>query len=138
MDHFTRRFEWLTGTWTLTLEENSFETWEVTEDGLSGTSYQIIGGKKVVREKITLQHKDGDIWYSARAMGQNSGKTVPFRLSSQDEHIYRFTNPNHDFPNTIVYERLDENHILAWIEGVYQGVPRRVDFPMERADAVKI
>jgi hypothetical protein len=42
-----------------------------------------------------------------------------------------FENPQHDFPQRVGYRR-DGDTMLAWVEGMASGKPRRVEFPYRR------
>ena len=44
-----------------------------------------------------------------------------------------FENPQHDFPQRIIYRLEKDGSLLARIEGVNQGREKGINFPMKRA-----
>jgi hypothetical protein len=45
-----------------------------------------------------------------------------------------FENPEHDFPQRIIYRLIANGKLLGRIEGVVDGTERSADFPMTRSD----
>jgi hypothetical protein len=59
------------------------------------------------------------------------GRTgTPFRLTGLSATEAVFENPQHDYPQRIIY-RKSGNRLDARIEGVDKGKARSEDFPME-------
>ncbi|MBN1423177.1 hypothetical protein JXA88_01350 [Candidatus Fermentibacteria bacterium] len=48
-----------------------------------------------------------------------------------------FANPEHDFPQRVLYRRLGAGAVAARIEGDRGGTAMAVDFPMRRSKVVK-
>ena len=44
-----------------------------------------------------------------------------------------FENPQHDFPQRVIYRLQTDGSLLGRIEGVSKGKEKAVDFPMTRA-----
>ena len=48
--------------------------------------------------------------------------------------IFTFANPEHDFPQRIIYRRATEGWLYATIEGKYNGKDQQVIYPYRRID----
>jgi hypothetical protein len=46
---------------------------------------------------------DKTVFYTPTVPDQNDAKPVPFRMVSYEGHVVVFENPDHDFPQRIVY-----------------------------------
>lgn len=75
------------------------------------------------------QQADGDIFYVAIPSGQ---KETSFKLTKSDGKEVVFENPEHDFPQRIIYRFENDNSLFARIEGTIKGKQRSVDFTMKR------
>lgn len=107
----------LQGTWKIE-NKDLYEEWEtVTGHLLKGKAYKKTGTEIVVTEYLTLENKDGAIVYSARVPDQNQGATIDFLMSKPDEKTWVFENPEHDFPQKIVYKHILENKIHVEVSG---------------------
>ena len=60
-------------------------------------------------------------------------KPVEFRAIRISESEVIFENPEHDFPQRILYRKQPDGGLFARIEGREKGKDRGVDFPMKRA-----
>lgn len=78
---------------------------------------------------IIRQEPDGSILYVAHPSGQRS---AVFTLVRWSDHEIVFENPEHDFPQRIIYRLEEDDLLLARIEGEEGGKVRGVDFPMCR------
>jgi hypothetical protein len=58
---------------------------------------------------------------------------VSFKLVKVNPSQAIFENPQHDFPQRIVYQRLIDGSLYASLEGVENGKPKRIEFAMKRA-----
>jgi hypothetical protein len=100
-------FHWLNGTWEMPRPNGSFriETWESKgPDALSGKGLKVLNGDTTYLESIDLYSDQVAVWYTPTVPDQNNQKPVPFKLVSSAHHQYTFENPEHDFPQRIVYE----------------------------------
>jgi len=43
-----------------------------------------------------------------------------------------FENPEHDFPQHIIYRKVNADSLVAHIEGMEDGTEKHFDFPMKR------
>ena len=78
-----------------------------------------------------LYETDGRLAFIALPSGQNM---ATFPLSSLSETEAVFENPDHDFPQRVIYARDGDSRLVPRIEGVSKGKLRVVEFPMTRVD----
>ena len=57
-----------------------------------------------VLEAIELYHQDDHFWYVPVVPDQNNSLPVLFILISSEDNHFVFENPDHDFPQRIIYE----------------------------------
>lgn len=106
----------LSGTWKRT-DKNSYEQWSETENGqLKGVSFKMKDGLPEIREYSDLLREGSEVYLVATVPSQNQGKGIRFRLK-QDGQRYIFENAKHDFPQQIVYEYLNEDHLQISLSG---------------------
>ena len=98
-------------------------------NNILGMSHTVVDGKTREYEFIRIvQEENGDIFFVATPSGQ---KEARFKLMIVTDREARFENPDHDFPQRIIYRR-DGNSLTGRIEGVSKGKERAVDFPLKR------
>lgn len=111
-----------------------YESWQkVDENKYAGKAYTLAGNDTAFSEVVELKFQNGVVEYSPSVKDQNEGKSVPFKLSKvENDDIFWFTNPTHDFPTAIVYKKISDDSMLVWIEGTVYGELKREYFPMAR------
>ena len=123
---------WLAGCWASERgDAGSGEQWTPLAGGT------MLGVGRTVRNSETIDHEflqirrnaEGKIVYIALPSGQAE---TSFVLTSAGENSFTFENPDHDFPQRIIYRALADGGLLVRIEGSRDGVLRGVDFPMQR------
>jgi len=127
--------EWLVGSWGHTSPEGALsEKWEKVNDSvMHGESYFVVGGKDTVfAETVALTSEKGKLAYTVTVPGQNNEKPVRFDLTSSTESQLVFENPQHDYPNKIVYNKITNDSLVAEISGMQKGKPAREQFAMKR------
>ena len=128
----------LEGTWVLYEEgKTTTEIWQANgENKWKATSQTIDGsGQIVFSENVLLEKRNAVMNYCVTTANQNDAQEVCFSLVSSDEKKMRFENKAHDFPQAITYEWVDNNKLLAYIEGPDQhGDTIRIDFEFKRED----
>jgi len=126
-------FAWLAGHWRIKQSDRLVdEQWMAPAGGLMMGMARNIQGGKVREYEFTLlrQEPNGDIHYVASPSMQTE---TSFKLTSLRDGVAVFENPQHDFPQKIIYARQADNSLLAAIEGPGRdGKPRRVEYPFER------
>jgi len=123
---------WLGGCWKSdTAEPGSGEHWLPLAGGtLLGVSRTVKQGKTVEFEFMQIRAvESGQLAFIAMPSGQ---KTVVFPLLRLGETEVVFENPQHDFPQRVIYQLEGETKLRARIEGMRKGALRVIEFPMNR------
>jgi len=125
---------WLSGCWASTGgEPGSGEQWTAPAGGsMLGMSRTVRDGATVAFEFLRItEDEDGKVFLVALPSGQQS---ATFALLSQSDDEVVFENPDHDFPQRVIYRRMPGNLLVGRIEGTIDGTARNVDFPMKKTD----
>jgi hypothetical protein len=122
---------WLAGCWSGTTENRQIEEhWMKPSGGtMLGMGRTVAHGKTVASEFLELRQEGNGVAYVARPSGQAQAS---FQWVAGDGTSARFENPTHDFPQIISYTLRPDGSLLARTEGVMNGKPRVIDFPMQR------
>ncbi|HXF48539.1 MAG TPA: DUF6265 family protein [Verrucomicrobiae bacterium] len=123
---------WLSGCWDDGDTLGRYEEHWMKPAGTSvlGMSRTVADGETIAYEFLRIQEqKDGAIYYVANPSGQ---KPDSFKLVKSERNMWIFENPQHDFPQKVIY-RLNGDSLIARIEGTADGKVRGIDFPMKRA-----
>jgi len=123
---------WMAGCWSQDGQESgSVEQWTAPAGGtMLGMSRMVSGGKTVAFEFLRItEDEDGWIWLVASPSGQ---ETARFKLVNMSANEVIFENPDHDFPQRIIYRLDSDGNLVGRIEGEVNGTARAADFPMTR------
>jgi len=123
---------WMAGCWSQDGQESgSVEQWTAPAGGtMIGMSRMVGGGKTVAFEFLRItEDEDGWIWLVASPSGQ---ETARFKLVNMSANEVIFENPDHDFPQRIIYRLDSDGNLVGRIEGEVNGTARAADFPMTR------
>jgi len=126
------RLSWLAGCWkSETAEAGSGEHWLLPAGGtMLGISRTVKQGKTVEFEFMQIRPiDDGRLAFIALPSGQ-SMTTFPLLRLSDTEAV--FENPEHDFPQRVVYARDGDSALKPRIEGMHDDQLRVIEFPMTR------
>ncbi len=96
------QFDWMTGEWVNNddpLAESSETWWIVSENEMNGIGLTIEGSDTIFSETLRIIKKGNDVLYIAD-VGEGS---VEFKLTTAEDHTWQFENPDHDFPQRIIY-----------------------------------
>ena len=128
--HEVEELGWLAGCWQGDAGPLKFEEqWMRPAGGLMlGMSRTIRDDKAVSQEFLSISAKSGAVYYTARV----GTATTPFKLSRLTQFEAVFENPEHDFPQRIIYQKKNGS-LHARIEGMEKGKSKSQDFPMRRA-----
>jgi hypothetical protein len=97
-----------------------------------GMSRTVRGGTTVAFEFLRIiEDEDGKVILVASPSGQQS---TTFALASQTDNEAVFENPEHDFPQRVIYRLMPESLLLGTVEGTINGVAKIIDFPMKKTD----
>ena len=124
--------KWLAGCWaSVGGETGSGEQWTMPAGNtLFGVSRSVKDGNTVAYEFMQIRSNDaGEIEFIAKPSGQ-TGAT--FLLKNLTENEVIFENPQHDFPQRIIYRLENLGSLIARIEGDVNGMTRTVNFPLQR------
>lgn len=128
---------WLDGCWNGNVNQREFrEQWSpLRGEMLLGTSSTVYQGKTSSFEFLRIESRPDGVFYVALPGGRNE---TAFKLVSavtdDRDAIFTFSNPEHDFPQRIIYRRGTEGWLYATVEGKYKGEDRQVIYPMRRID----
>lgn len=121
---------WIAGQWRATQGDGAVvtETWLPAEGGvMPGISRTIEGGKGRV-EFMRIDEKGGQIAFTA-IVGRQPPTTFVAKSRTADEVV--FENPEHDFPQRVIYRRCGEK-LCAAIEGTMNGKLERMAWTYDR------
>ena len=125
---------WLSGCWAAVDQDvGSTEQWMPPAGGtMLGVSRSVRDGKTLAFEFLRIvEQDDGELVFIASPSGQN---TTSFSMTSFNVREVIFENPDHDFPQRIIYRLISDEDLLGRIEGTIDGAERAVDFPMKKID----
>jgi len=127
------RLEWISGCWASDDgKERIEETWlKPAGQTMIGMSRTVAGGKTVFTEHVQIGELKGQIAYMV-SIGLGV-KPVAFKLIKISDSEAVFENPEHDFPQRIIYRRESPGALFARIEGKQKGVDQAVDFHYKRS-----
>jgi hypothetical protein len=107
--------KWKTENRGMTVEE----IWSAPAGGtMMGVGRTVKGDRTVFFEFLRIEQRGGDLFYIAAPRGQ---ETTEFKLTSGDGKKFTFENPQHDFPQKITYEKIDDDTVRASIAGPKGG-----------------
>lgn len=124
-------FNKLIGEWQLE-DMPVVEKWGYVDGQFRASVIVTSGADQMVTEEIIIIENDDGIFYEADVEDQNNGEPVLFKMIFSDENKIIFENKKHDFPQRIIYEFLDENKLIASIEGSLDGESKLIDFNYSR------
>lgn len=125
---------WLLGNWGHAIPEGRFvEQWEQENDSVyAGKSFFIAENDTTFAEYIQLTEDHGKLKYIVSVKGQNGEEPVAFTLTQASDRQLVFENPQHDFPDKIIYRKISADSVVAEISGLQNGRPSAEVFPLER------
>ena len=91
-----------------------------------GLNQTVARGSTIAWEYLRIAMADDRLVLTALPSGQAEASFEALELT--DSSIV-FSNPEHDFPQTISYRRQPDGSLLGRIEGTENGKSRSVDFP---------
>lgn len=132
-----KKFSWLKGTWKM--EEKASVLVEEWTAGGSGSikcrSYEVKGNDTTLIERATISCIAGKQVFTYYPVINSPGENimpVTFALISEENGTYIFENPEHDFPQRVVYQIVNADECHAWIEGKEKGRENKIDFFYKR------
>jgi len=122
---------WLTGCWAADgAELGNTEQWMAPAGGsMLGMARVVRDGRMVAYEFTRIVTTDDGLVFIASPSGQ---ETAEFALKQLRDKIVTFENPDHDFPQRIIYRMVDSNNLQGRIEGVTSDGEAHIEFPLSR------
>lgn len=126
------KLEFLSGCWAGANGPEQFEEmWMKPRAGATfGVARTIVNGKTVFFETHVISERDGKTVLNVRL--KTGANTTPFTLIKATGEEAVFENPQHDFPQRIIYRKTGTG-LLGRIEGKEKGVEKATDYPMAPA-----
>jgi len=125
---------WLSGCWESNDKAKHLllsEQWMKPAGGLMlGIGRTVKKERAVDFEFMRIEQKGGDIFFVAKP--KENKEETPFKLIKLTANDAVFENPDHDFPQRVIYKR-QGSKLTGRIEGNNNGKSRGIDFPMTRA-----
>jgi hypothetical protein len=117
------KLSWLLGNWENQMPNGILvENWKRENDSTyNGESFFINKKDTIHYEYIQLIQNKEEVVYNAIVEGQNNEQAIPFILTSETNNTFIFENLKHDYPQKIVYKKINTNHLIATISGTQQG-----------------
>ena len=111
------KLNWIVDKWISPPGESiTYENWVRLDDTTySGESRTVKDGDTVFTEQLKIEKIGDDIFYTA-IVEHNPGP-VSFKLIELEDNKAVFENPEHDFPNRIIYMLKDDGSLYSRIEG---------------------
>lgn len=130
----TKNLDWLNGDWKNTSDGTLInESWNIINDTLmQGESFTIEQGDTVSHETMQIKIEGNKMLFVPTVDNQNNGQPVVFTLTDSKNNLFVFKNPEHDFPQTIAYQKINNDSLCAYIEGTMKGKVARIDFSYKR------
>jgi hypothetical protein len=126
-----RRVGWLAGCWELRRGDRvTLEMWMPPAGNLMlGASRTTANGVVREFEQLRLAWRDSRLVYTAHPSGQQEAS---FTAQFVSDSGFAVANPDHDFPQRIIYQRRGADSLVARIEGPGPDGVRGFDFSMRR------
>ena len=124
---------WLAGCWEGNVRGREVnEQWMKPAGGIMlGMARTVAQGKAAEFEFTQIREdKDGSIYYVAKPSGQAEAS---FKLVKLENKEAIFENPQHDFPQRIIYRLNPDGSLFARVEATANGKTRGLDYPYKRA-----
>ena len=126
--------DWLLGKWENKSDDgNLLETWKKANDSLFiGESYFIKGKDTLHSEKIKLEQKGENLFYTATIKGQDNDKPTIFKHNTEIVKQLVFENPTNDYPKKIIYSQISKDLIIIQISGIQQGKSSSTKYSLKK------
>ncbi|MDO9578607.1 MAG: DUF6265 family protein [Candidatus Cloacimonadales bacterium] len=118
---------WLAGSWLCKTENHDTEEfWQIPKGNLMlGLNRTVSSGEKTTFEFLRIFQREDEIFYAASPNGKSA---TFFKLIESENRKAIFENPEHDFPQRIIYNLLKSNKLFASIEGEMKGEKKRKEW----------
>lgn len=126
-----KSLEWLAGMWEGIHGQGIYhEEWQIVNSSeMLGKAYLIKKGEILNMEILKLHIAGGNIFYTAEVSHNKS--PVSFRLISDQNNIFIFENPEHDFPQKITYEKKEDGSLYAVVEAMMNDKLKKIEYSLK-------
>jgi hypothetical protein len=126
-------FSWLEGKWVGIYDTVPvFEQWKPREGNIMIGRGGVLSGKDTVfSEKINIEQRGHDLYYIA-IVGHNR-EAAEFKFTGYKNDTTVFENPQHDFPQRVLYYNNQDGTIYACVDGKYKGKYVKEEFNYKKA-----
>ncbi len=120
------QLKFILGEWeSINPEGALYEVWEKENDSVyAGHAYALSGKDTTFSEIAKIIKRNDGIYYSVTV---NHGSTTDFLLISTGKECI-FENPNHDYPQRIIYSKHHSDSLYARIEGTVDNAFSKEEF----------
>jgi len=128
--HDIARLDWLAGCWErVEPERHTIEQWTAPRGGMMlGLNQTTARGRTIAWEYLRITVVDATLVLTALPSAQPEASFEAVELT---DTMVVFSNPSHDFPQTVSYRLLPDGSLLGRIEGTDEGKARSIDFPFD-------
>ncbi len=118
------QFEFMLGTWSAEFPDGAFyESWtKESSTRFVGEAYTIKGGDSTPSETLSLEILDdgyhNGVYYVATPIFQDSTFFLFVAGTNEDAE---FQNPQHDFPQRIVYKKIDADRMFVVVDNLTEN-----------------
>lgn len=124
----------LEGTWKMITKRGDIcEEWKkVDNNHLQSKGYMIKGSDTIINERVALTNTAAGIFYTSTVEDQNNKQPVAFKMTSSENNMFVFENPEHDFPKRIVYKLITTDSLHAYIDDGKEDSKKKQNFYYKR------
>jgi hypothetical protein len=124
------KLSFLSGCWTA---DGTEEMWTKPAGGsMMGLSRTVKGNRTLFTEFVHISAAtDGTLIFNVQL--KLAGKSTQFRATELKDGAVTFSNPEHDYPQRIMYRREPDGSLFARIEGTTGGKNRHEEYKYKRA-----
>ena len=125
---------WLIGNWQRVSKEGTLtEAWtQLNDSTFIGRSFFVSNGDTLSSELISLEQRNGKLYYIPTLADQNNGKAVIFTMTSLTDSSATFENPEHDFPQKIDYRFQKPDSLIAEVSTIASEPKKSIVFRMRQ------
>jgi hypothetical protein len=125
---------WLIGSWRCNSKNGILvENWRIENDSLyAGSAYFVKGLDTLHQEKMRLFPEKNRLCYEATVQQQNNNQPILFHQDTSQQNMLTFTNPQHNYPQKIVYKKISADSIVVTISGTQEGKASSETYGMQR------
>ena len=124
----------LEGTWKMMTKRGAIcEEWKKVDNNyLQSKGYMIKGSDTIINERVALTNTAAGIFYTSTVEDQNNKQPVAFKMTSSENNMFVFENPEHDFPKRIVYKLITTDSLHAYIDDGKEDSKKKQNFYYKR------